>query len=610
MTIFNEPKQKRQDDIVSEVKRLYAERMEQIRMLANGGEVDACLRKAEDLMGFMNRFRNCNLGFYFDEELHAILAGLNPARYDASALLRDKSVYRMAFVFNRFNDTGGAAFSHRYMLENLEKTGMGIKQYVLITNDANSDGYEHHERYQYMRDHVEVEEFHFIQPQESIRAKAEQVQQWLFDRQIDFAVIQPSPLTLYALASNPVLISGTFSADCHVYTIGPGTGDFTFYVQNDQVFKYRYQDPNFDERRTRNILLPLPPEEYTDTAEPVSRSELGVPEDAVLSATTNLWKCNFGDGEILFEGIAELLRRHPQLHHIFLGTPRCLDGLEFFLNRNPELKSRVSFVGAYPHIYKVFKQVDFFINSFPVSGASNTEMAALGKPSIDLFSHQDLSFHGTEFLRSNECLVSSMAEFLKLGERLILDEPYRNELGDWLKSRVRRDLNKAWLSRDRLYETFLDEFQRRLKQEPEHLPLGVDQTIECEKRLAFFSAHVRYEWSDSERWDFLAECRQEYPGRSFGWVLGLEEVIRQGGVNLELIQKDLPPQLLLDTRVRVMLALACEVAGEMDDAMEHAQVASEIAIFDQYASKVLSRLNQIHAGENLPPMELPIYYNY
>ena len=85
------------------------------------------------------------------------------------------------------------------------------------------------------------------------------------------------------------------------------------------------------------------------------------------------------------EGIGALIRKYPNYHHIFIGTPRCLDNLESFLIKNPDLKNNIHYLGPVKNIYRSFeKTLDFWVNSFPTSGGSNIEMAKMGKPSIDI----------------------------------------------------------------------------------------------------------------------------------------------------------------------------------------------------------------------------------
>ena len=54
------------------------------------------------------------------EEINDIIRSLNPKRFDTSHLLKEKKSYKIAFVFERFNETGGAAFTHRLLLTTSE----------------------------------------------------------------------------------------------------------------------------------------------------------------------------------------------------------------------------------------------------------------------------------------------------------------------------------------------------------------------------------------------------------------------------------------------------------------------------------------------------------
>ena len=463
-------------EIESEIWDIYSKKKQEILNFYNRGDAETVLEQIYDIWMFMNRFRNCSLKFYFDEELHSVISGLNKQHYDTSHLLQPKKDFKIAFVFNVFNDTGGAAFTHRYILEDYLGSNYSFKQYILVTNSRNEAEYKNKERYKYMQNRIKFEEFHFMEPNDSLLEKGKFIQQWLFERQIDFAVIQPDPCTLYALASRPVLIDATFSADWHTFTLGPGRGDFTFLMTTDQVFKYSFSEPYF-ERRLKNVKLPLPPLEYVNRATALAKSELSLPEEAVVSATTNLWKCCFGDDEVLLEGIAALIRKFPNYHHIFVGTPRCLDNVEFFLNKNPDIKNNIHFIGPMPYIYRLLKAIDFYINSYPVSGASNTEAAICGKPSIDLFANRDLAGHSCELLRSFECEVISLDEFVELGTRFISDPEYRKDLGGYLREKMIRELGKQRVAKKKIYDMFISEFQRRLTGREKMQGLNLTRTI-------------------------------------------------------------------------------------------------------------------------------------
>ena len=118
------------------------------------------------------------------------------------------------------------------------------------------------------------------------------------------------------------------SQDCYTYTIGPGAGDFTFLVTYDQIFKYDLKN-KINENNFNVVMLPLHSKDYIQKSKPLNLNKFNIPKDAVISATSNMWKVCFGDNEVLLELIANLARKYPNYHHIFVGTERCLDNLTF-----------------------------------------------------------------------------------------------------------------------------------------------------------------------------------------------------------------------------------------------------------------------------------------
>ena len=49
----------------------------QIKLAAEKNDTNKCLQKVSDLWLFMNRFRNCDLQNYFDEEIYQLIGTLN-----------------------------------------------------------------------------------------------------------------------------------------------------------------------------------------------------------------------------------------------------------------------------------------------------------------------------------------------------------------------------------------------------------------------------------------------------------------------------------------------------------------------------------------------------
>lgn len=594
------------DEADVEIHNIYRQRMDEIRCHAANAEAEACLSATFDLWMFMNRFRNCDLGNYFDEDLHDVIAGLNPHRFDTAHLLKAKSEFRIAFIVGNFVDTGGASVPHRFMLERPSTGAAQFRQYMLDTNLRDRDDFEETESYRYLKDKIELEEFTHVPAGTSWLDKGKFIQDWLYDRQIDFVVAAPCPAVLYALASRPALIHGILDMNVYCFTLGPGAGDITFLLTTDQVFKYRFRGPE-PEKRMKVVMLPLHGGGYIEDAVPLSLTDIGVPKDAVVSGSTNMWKSCFGDTEVLLEGIAALIRRFPHYHHVFAGTPRCLDNVEFFLNKNPDIRGNIHFIGTVRNIYRFLKTVDFWVNSFPTSGSSDIECALVGKPTIELIANRNLNLHSAEFLRSRECDVVSLDEFVALGSRFITDEAYRDDLGAFLKTKISREFDKDRLVTDKIYGAFLRAFDEKLGDAPALPGLDLARSIAYEKRIGLYNAHGRRHWNAARRWAWLEACRREYPEKPFAWIKAIEEAMATGDADtLDGLVAALGGDLLKDLRIHVMLALAYDHFGDGKRALEHALTARGMAIYDETAATVAARLG----GEPGAMPELPLYYDY
>ena len=484
------------------------------------------LDAAQELWDFMNRFRNCDLGIYFDEDVQRAIAALNPRRFDTSHLVRPKKEFRMAVVVATMNDTGGAPIG-RFLLNDPTGGAAIIKHYFLYTSLGGYEEYRDSEQFRQLQAEIDWTEIDALPTNMGRVKKGRAIEEWLHARDIDFVVIQPCPSAIYALASQPTLFSAVLSQDCYTFTVGPGCGDFTLLVTTDQIFKYRYQRPDADKWQ-KVVLLPLHDAAYADAAVPISRAELGVPEHAIVSGSTNMWKWFFGDNEILMRAMVTLLRRHPDYHHVFAGTPRCLDNLEVFLKRHPDVAGRIHYAGPVRNIYRFLKSLDFWVNSFPTTGGSDLEAALVGKPSIDLAANRNLNLHPVEFLCTPECTVTSLDDFVRLGSRLITEADYREDLGQYVQFKVRREFDKHRLVKERLYGTFLEAFRGRLENDPGLPGMRLEDTLEYEKRMALYNAHGRRAWPHGDQKSFLAAMCKDFPERPFAWIKRLELAAEMG----------------------------------------------------------------------------------
>lgn len=559
------------------ILKAYHEYKEQVLAAAGRGDADACLQNLWECLLFMNRFRNCDLGIYYDEDLHGAVAQVNPRRYNTGHLLRKKEEFRIAYVISSFIDTGSASIAHRYILENVSRGG-NFRQFVLVCNFTNDRSYASTTGYQYLKDNVCLDEMEVLPSNLSWVEKGRYIEEWLYTRKIDFAFVDVDPCSLYALASRPVPVSGILTQDSHTFALGPGFCDFTFLVTRDQFFKYTFSK-NID-HRAKLLLLPLHADDYIDATVPLSRAELGVPDDAIVSATTNMWKSAFGDADFLLQGLAELIRKNPSYHHIFAGTPRALDVVDYFLSRNPDVRPNIHYIGIVKNFYRVLKSIDFYVNSYPISGGSSLEAAAVGIPSLEFLSRRNLSLHEPEFLQSVECLATSIDEFVQLGDRLIRDKDYREDLGCYLKSKVRREMNKTRILSERVCGAFVQEFNRKLSDsQSSYETPNVSAAIEYEKLIGLYVKLSEKKWSWQERWDFLDRCTKLFPGNPFAWIkkyeLAVQSRSEESFAELNRVIADTP--LEMDPRLNIMQALGWRAFGDSQKAAECADKVISLA---------------------------------
>ena len=324
---------------------------------------------------------------------------------------------------------------------------------------------------------------------------------------------------------------------------------------------------------------------------------------------------------------------HPNYHHIFAGTPRCLDNVEFFLNKNKDLKNNVHYLGSVKNIYRLLKTVDFWINSFPTSGGSDIESAIVGKPTIELLANRNLNLHGAEFLRSRECDVISIEEFVSLGTRFITDQEYRNDLGLYLKKKIKREFDKETIVSEKIYNAFVDFYNKKLNKVEDHKSSDLDDIIDYEKMIGLYNLHIKDNWGDDERWNYLEQYRNAYPLKPFAWIKSIEECILTNSQDkLINMENNITRDLFLDYRIHVMFSLAFDHFDEKDKSIKYARKAYDLDSLDNIPYILLLKLfvkykeynealnicrdkhltiNDVEVySKTLRMASLPIYYNY
>ena len=89
-----------------------------------------------DLWMFMNRYRNCDLKYYFDEDIHNALKTLIIKHFSPKKL-KIKKIFRLGYILTNIVDTGSASVPHRFIMEKEKAYLNDIEQFVLITNLRN-----------------------------------------------------------------------------------------------------------------------------------------------------------------------------------------------------------------------------------------------------------------------------------------------------------------------------------------------------------------------------------------------------------------------------------------------------------------------------------------
>lgn len=622
------------DKVNQEIWNTYKKLKEKIKISSQEKNTNKCLQNVTNLWMFMNRFRNCDLKLYFDEDIYSWISDLNPKKQNNYPhKLETKKEFRIAFIVVYLSDLGGASVPHRFMLKDFEWEGKKVKNYFLISNFFNKEEPDT-DSYDYLKNNIKPEEINFLSKDLTHEARGEAIQSWLTENKIDFVVAQTCPSTLYALSSNCVPIISNLSQDCYTFTLGPGFGDITYLVTMDQLFKYDYKSAK-KEHYSKIITLPLHSTDQLETAEKLDLKKYNIPPEAIVSASSNMWKSFFGDNEYLMLGISKLIREFPSYHHIFIGTSRCLDNLENYLVKNPDLRNNIHFIGPVKNIYRILKSLDFWVNSFPTTGGTNIEMAKIGKPSIDIAINRNLDLHPAEFLCVNESTVVSLEEFFKLGKLLITNKDYRNDLGKYLETIVKREFDKDRLVSENIYKELLMLYQKRLTQESQMPKLNLETTLDYEKRISLYNSYGLKNWSEDKKEIYLKECTDNYPEKPFAWLKLLENVIiNEEFDKFKLIEIKLKETNLDDYRINVYLALgyfifnepfkSLEIILEIIELVENDEIPLKIALIiflksgkSQEALKLYKRKNKhskIGPIQTLldiePKLLLPLYYDY
>ena len=116
-----------------EISNTYEKLKKKIFLEFKKDNAEKTMQLCYELWMFMNRFRNCDLQFYYDEDITNYLTLLNKKKYPKKPIFKNKKKYRIAYIMTHFVNTGGASIPHRFMLEK-NKNNPEFDQYILVSN--------------------------------------------------------------------------------------------------------------------------------------------------------------------------------------------------------------------------------------------------------------------------------------------------------------------------------------------------------------------------------------------------------------------------------------------------------------------------------------------
>ena len=155
---------------------------------------------------FINQYRNCDLNFYYDENINTLLSEINKKRFKVSRL-KYKKKFKIGYILNRFHEIGGVSVSHKIMFEKKICSEENIDQYVLCINSKNQSinqsFLENNSEYNYLKKNCPFKKLDIINKNLNFLQKAKFTEKWIYENKIDFVIMSAHISSLYAAISKP-----------------------------------------------------------------------------------------------------------------------------------------------------------------------------------------------------------------------------------------------------------------------------------------------------------------------------------------------------------------------------------------------------------------------
>ena len=510
-------------------------------------KIEELLKFSKDYHLFINRFRNCDYEFYHDRTVSSTIKGTKIREFKKKKI--ENSIFKLAYVIENPNDTGSASIIKRFILSDSYYNQFRIKNYILILTNNISE-FKKSGNYLYLKTKLKVNTIKIINTSKlNFSQQSSIIEKFLIENKINFLFSNPSPVLMDSIKNKPVDVTGFLTQDCHVFNIGYNIGDLNFYVLSEQIYKYHKFD---DKKDYQKILLemPLPDKSEIFTAKKFRfdfLKNIKNNKKVVISASTNMWKHFMGDSEEFLDCLKELIKQNKNYHHVFVGTSRSIEFLEMYLNKNPEIKDNIHYVGVIRNIYSLFKSINFYINSFPVSGGSTIEATYFGIPSIDVIHSRDLTLHPIFFYKNNFLTATSRRDFLEIASKLIVKKIDKRSITPF-QNFIKENLNKERIIKEKLYFSFIDFYLKKKKKE-----FNFANDINYERSIVFFEKIIKKK-SKREQISFLKKLISKFPTKLFGFLRLIQiSILSNNFTYFKSLIKKLPDELKKEVRIDISI---------------------------------------------------------
>ncbi len=377
------------------------------------------LQSIEDYYSFINKFRNLSIRVYDDIKVSKLFDNFFKLKSKNYNKISEKKVFNLGVVIVNSNDTGGASILKRFIDKKIVINNKKIIPKVLelqedVKKFKSSGGYSYA-----VKNFKKNYSLKSINKKKQIE-KSNIVTNWFKKSKIDFCFTTHHPFVISSVKKSNLLAHGVLTQDHHAFSPFPNVGDISFFLCHEQIFKYESKPKKY-------LITGLPnyDKKYLKKTKPFQRQQFKLTKKSVISATTNLEKCLIGNNLFFLNLIGSLLRKNKNYTHIFIGTPRCKNILDDFLNYNKDLKKRMIYVGPLKNIFRMLKMIDFYINSFPISGGSSIEAGFVKKPSVDFIWDKDLTIHPIQIYSNPQTTAYNFEDFLNICQKLIDSKTFR-----------------------------------------------------------------------------------------------------------------------------------------------------------------------------------------